>query len=432
MPNVFKTLIEKVAGWSNLEACRPHKPEVIGSNPIPATNFIRFDEKPAVKIAGVPIEVFRAGDYGAKGSYSEDDLDTIVTAFDPAKHEPPITLHHDDKQGPHGVVEKLERRGKSLYATFRDVSSNLMGWLAERPYAKRSIELYPRESKMGLALRAVSFVSVPEVKGLAALPTFADENGHYFSIEFEDALLATTQNMNGHWHSVELDKSGNGTTSAPIRISSEANYNTVIEQGGHTHQVMAWVVQDADGHGHAMSVTTRPELSYGEAAKDQKDSKDSKEQTNMTTFTEEQVQEREKAAAEAARAAERAEYSDRVQALEMQERQRRVSDTIDALGKMGVAPAVLGEPGLVEFCRALDEGAAIKFGDAETTSLAWFKEFVGKHGVKVPTKAPIIPEKQPIEFSGGDEWSERDRKAKEFMDQNKEVCYADALTLANR
>ena len=33
--NIF--IIENIAGWSSLEARRAHNPEVIGSNPIPAT-----------------------------------------------------------------------------------------------------------------------------------------------------------------------------------------------------------------------------------------------------------------------------------------------------------------------------------------------------------------------------------------------------------
>ena len=31
-----------IAGWSSLEARRAHNPKVIGSNPVPATNYIRY------------------------------------------------------------------------------------------------------------------------------------------------------------------------------------------------------------------------------------------------------------------------------------------------------------------------------------------------------------------------------------------------------
>ena len=31
--------INKIAGWSSLEARRAHNPKVIGSNPVPATSF---------------------------------------------------------------------------------------------------------------------------------------------------------------------------------------------------------------------------------------------------------------------------------------------------------------------------------------------------------------------------------------------------------
>jgi hypothetical protein len=36
------------------------------------------------------MEVFRAGDYGAKGKFSAADLDKIVANYDPAKHEAPV------------------------------------------------------------------------------------------------------------------------------------------------------------------------------------------------------------------------------------------------------------------------------------------------------------------------------------------------------
>ncbi len=140
-------------------------------------------------LEGMPIEIFRAGDYGDKGRFTEAELDELVASFNPRTHEPVLTLHHDDTQGPHGVVTRLERRGSSLLAWFADVTSELKAWLAERPYAKRSVEIYPRSIFGQLAVRAVSFVSVPEVKGMAPLgATFKegrDARGSYLAFSLE-------------------------------------------------------------------------------------------------------------------------------------------------------------------------------------------------------------------------------------------------------
>lgn len=137
-----------------------------------------------------PVEVFRAGDYGVKGKYSETDLDEVIGAFKPEHFAPPMTLHHEDKQGPHAQVSRLERVGKKLHAWFKDVSSEAKSWLGERPYVRPSVEFYNRSARTGgkLALRAVSFVSVPEVKGMALIPplAFGEDEGEFFRIDFSE------------------------------------------------------------------------------------------------------------------------------------------------------------------------------------------------------------------------------------------------------
>ena len=40
------------------------------------------------------LEVFRAGDYGAKGAWSEETLDRLVADYDSGLHEAPVTLDH--------------------------------------------------------------------------------------------------------------------------------------------------------------------------------------------------------------------------------------------------------------------------------------------------------------------------------------------------
>ncbi len=51
-------------------------------------------------IENLELEIFRAGDYGAKGTYSETDLDTIAQDYNPARHEAAVTVDHEQSAAP--------------------------------------------------------------------------------------------------------------------------------------------------------------------------------------------------------------------------------------------------------------------------------------------------------------------------------------------
>ena len=127
------------------------------------------------------VEVFRAGDYGAKGVWGEGELERIASDYDPALHEAPVTLDHA-QQGPAlGWVEALRRVGDRLVARLRGLNGRLVELIREGSFKKRSVEIYPALRETGRPyLRAVSFLgaSVPEVKGLAdPLPPLACAEG---------------------------------------------------------------------------------------------------------------------------------------------------------------------------------------------------------------------------------------------------------------
>jgi hypothetical protein len=122
------------------------------------------------------IEVFRAGDYGPKGSYTEADLDAIATDYEAGRHEAPVTLDHRQEGPAHGWVRSLKRVGDRLLATIGRISPTLAALLGSQAYKKRSVELYRRFTDTGRPyLKAVSFLgaAAPEVKGLAD-PAFAE------------------------------------------------------------------------------------------------------------------------------------------------------------------------------------------------------------------------------------------------------------------
>jgi hypothetical protein len=68
------------------------------------------------------IEVFRAGDYGAKDKFTTQDLDQMVANYDGGQHEAPIVIGHPEMDAPaFGWVEALKRQGATLFAKLKQV-----------------------------------------------------------------------------------------------------------------------------------------------------------------------------------------------------------------------------------------------------------------------------------------------------------------------
>lgn len=117
----------------------------------------------------IELEVFRAGDYGPKGRWSEDALDRLAANYDPALHEAPVTLDHAQTGPALGWVGALARRGDRLLARLRGLSPALLALLRQGAFKKRSVEIYGALPETGEPyLKAVSFLgaAAPAVKGL--------------------------------------------------------------------------------------------------------------------------------------------------------------------------------------------------------------------------------------------------------------------------
>lgn len=128
------------------------------------------------------MEVFRAGDYGGKGSYTPADLDEMVANYDPAKHEAPLVIGHPEHDAPAwGWVESLKRIGNVLMAKPRQVSRQFEDLVQSGAFKKRSISFY----RNPLSLRHVGFLGAmpPEVKGLADV-TFRE--GQFDTFDFNE------------------------------------------------------------------------------------------------------------------------------------------------------------------------------------------------------------------------------------------------------
>lgn len=132
------------------------------------------------------VEVFRAGRHtdsaGHAREWREEDLDEIVSRYDPARHEAPVVVGHPTDNAPaFGWVESLKREGKTLLAKFREVMPEFEEMVKAGRYKKRSISLYP-----DLTLRHVGFLGAmpPAVKGLADIRFSADDQA--VTIDFSD------------------------------------------------------------------------------------------------------------------------------------------------------------------------------------------------------------------------------------------------------
>jgi len=133
-------------------------------------------------------EIFKAGTHqdsaGNERTWSEEDLDTIVSKYNPSCHEAPIVIGHPKDNAPAwGWVEGLKREGTRLLAKAKDVVPEFKEMVNKGLFKKRSISLYP-----DFTLRHVGFLGAipPAVKGLADVQ-FSEDN--LTTIEFEEYQL---------------------------------------------------------------------------------------------------------------------------------------------------------------------------------------------------------------------------------------------------
>jgi hypothetical protein len=121
------------------------------------------------KLKDMWLDVFTAGEQtdsdGNKRQWTPQDLDTIVEKYNSqTEHEAPIVIGHPETDSPaYGWVEKLERRGDTLYAHLVDLTDEFVSWLEAKHYKKRSIAIYDT-----LLLKHIGFLGAtpPAVKGL--------------------------------------------------------------------------------------------------------------------------------------------------------------------------------------------------------------------------------------------------------------------------
>lgn len=115
------------------------------------------------------VEVFRVGKHTDSGGntreWTEQDLDTIISKYDPSNHEAPAVIGHPKDNAPaYAWVESLKKESGSLFAKFKQVVPEFAEAIESGLWKKRSIALYP-----DMSLRHVGFLGAmpPAIKGLA-------------------------------------------------------------------------------------------------------------------------------------------------------------------------------------------------------------------------------------------------------------------------
>ncbi len=147
------------------------------------------------------VEIFRAGDYRAKGKalVTREDLDRVVRNYDPSFHEAPVTVGHPvDNMPAFGWIERLAVDGDVLLAREKQVDPAFNELRQAGRYKKRSASFYTGADGKIAGLRHVGYLGAlpPEVKGLRDLK-FDDNGREFIELNFgeEDHPMATEKTM---------------------------------------------------------------------------------------------------------------------------------------------------------------------------------------------------------------------------------------------
>lgn len=133
-------------------------------------------------------EIFKAGTHidhsGKKVTVTTADIDKIISNFNEKNPDVPLVIGHPKVNSPaYGWVDKLKREGKTLLATFKDVSSEFAEWVNQGLYKTRSISLYEDNT-----LRHIGWLGAqpPAIKGLASYQFAENEEIQIFDFSEAD------------------------------------------------------------------------------------------------------------------------------------------------------------------------------------------------------------------------------------------------------
>jgi len=131
-------------------------------------------------------EVFKSGTWvdslGRKRTWTNADIDKIVSSYNPKNREAPLVFGHPKTNSPaYGWVKKVWRDGNGLWAEFKDIVAEAKTAIEKKMFKKTSISINPDGS-----LNHVGFLGgrQPAVPGLGDIQF--QENSEAATIEFSD------------------------------------------------------------------------------------------------------------------------------------------------------------------------------------------------------------------------------------------------------
>lgn len=120
-------------------------------------------------------EIFRAGDYGAKGTYTDADLDKMIDNFN-ADDQVPIVLGHPQTDSPAwGWISAVKRAGNVLQGKVGELHAEFAKALQEKMFKNRSVRIV--KTATGPKLLHLGFLgaALPQVEGLKQTAQFTGD-----------------------------------------------------------------------------------------------------------------------------------------------------------------------------------------------------------------------------------------------------------------
>jgi hypothetical protein len=129
-------------------------------------------------------EIFRAGTYGAKGNYTNDDLDKMVANFN-ASDQVPIVVGHPQNDAPAwGWISEVKRNADVLLGKVGELHKDFAAAIAEKKFKNRSVRILRTDAGPKLLHLGFLGAALPQVAGLKQVAQFGQE-GECVDHQFE-------------------------------------------------------------------------------------------------------------------------------------------------------------------------------------------------------------------------------------------------------
>lgn len=146
------------------------------------------------------IELFKAGDYGEKGTYTESDLSTMAKNYN-ADDEIPIVAGHPKVNHPRwGGIDKVAAAGGVLLGRVGSLHEKMSAAIQEGKFNNRSVRIGETPDGPKVMHLGMLGAALPEVSGLGPISEFSDD------IKFHDFTEAIKESSEGKNHDDGTEK----------------------------------------------------------------------------------------------------------------------------------------------------------------------------------------------------------------------------------